>query len=61
MFWDVIKKPVGEKFIYQVFHKIRDTEPLHAGNMKIYGTYETEEEAYEVAYVLNKEAEVEGC
>lgn len=58
--WKVMKNPVGDSFIYQVY-RIRDPkEPMHAGNIVTTGKiYDTESEARQDADRVNEEAAVE--
>lgn len=57
--WKVMKNPVGDSFIYQVY-RIRDPkEPMHAGNIVTTGKiYDTESEAQQEADRMNAEAAI---
>lgn len=57
--WKVMKNPVGDGFIYQVY-RIRDPkEPMHAGNIVTTGKiYDTESEAQQEADRMNAEAAI---
>ena len=51
--WKVLKNPVGDKYLYQVYRIMNSAEPMHSGNIETNGTFETEREAEEAADRLN--------
>lgn len=57
--WKVMKNPVGDSFIYQVYRIRNPKEPMHAGNIVTTGKiYDTEREAQQEADRLNETAAV---
>lgn len=55
--WKVMKNPVGDSFIYQVYRIRNPKEPMHAGNIVTTGKiYDTESEAQQDADKMNAEA-----
>lgn len=57
--WRVLKNPVGDKYLYQVYRIRNPKEPMHSGNIETNGMFETEREAEAWAEVLNDEES--GC
>ena len=52
--WKVLKNPVGDGYIYQVYRIRNPKEPMHSGNIQTNGTFRTEKEAEDWAAVLNE-------
>ena len=54
--WQVIKNPVGPgEYIFQVVRKLRESEPMHGGNMEVAGVFNSEDEARALEKELNEE------
>ena len=53
--WKVMKNPVGDGYVYQVYRIRNPKEPTHSGNIQTNGTFRTEKEAEDWAAVLNEE------
>jgi hypothetical protein len=53
--WQVIKNPVGpNEYLYCVVRKIRESEPMHGGNMETAGVFDREEDAVALEKELNQ-------
>lgn len=59
--WKVLKNPVGDGYIYQVYRILNPKEPMHSGNIQTNGTFRTEKEAEDWAAVLNEEETRDCC
>lgn len=57
--WGVMKNPVGDKYLYQVYRIKNPAGPMHSGNIETNGTFTTEREAEAWAEVLNKDGKNE--
>lgn len=58
--WKVMKNPVGDAYIWQVYRIKNQNEPMHSGNIETTGKiYTTEEEAQTVANNRNLDVAIE--